>query len=96
MKKLTTEEIASLVFGQDYTQAQHADIIAASTQLIEYTGTDIRDKDILVSEQKLRGLMLAEVLHLGTNKNGRFDTEWGEKTELGLYLIAKRVIERGE
>jgi len=39
------------------------------------------------------GKALANLLHLKKNKNGRYDTSWGDKTELGLYLTIKRVVE---
>jgi len=42
------------------------------------------------------GELLANLLHLKKNDKGRYDTAWGDKTALGLYLTIKRVIDEGE
>jgi hypothetical protein len=36
------------------------------------------------------------VLFLEANKKDRYDTQWGDKTTLGLYLTVKRIVEEGE
>ena len=42
-----------------------------------------------------KGEALAKLLHLKKNAIGRYDTAWGDKTALGLYLTVCRVIEEG-
>lgn len=51
---------------------------------------------ITEAEQIRRGEMLAEVLELRKGANGRFNTTWGDKTALGLFLTVSRIINKGE
>lgn len=44
-------------------------------------------------EMARRGKQLAEILGLKKNRAGRYDTTWGDKTEIGLYRTARRVLE---
>lgn len=54
------------------------------------TGLDTR----LEAEQAMRGDLLASVLGLKKKRsNGRYDTSWGDKTALGLFLTVQRIIE---
>lgn len=49
------------------------------------------------AENIRRGELLAEVLQLKKQRdNGRYDTSWGDKTALGLFLTVQRIIEQGE
>lgn len=48
------------------------------------------------AEQMRRGEMLADVLGLNRDRDGRYRTAWGTKTSLGLYLTVQRITERGE
>jgi hypothetical protein len=41
------------------------------------------------------GKEIADMLMLKRDKNGRYETTWGNKTPLGLYLTLKRLIEEG-
>ena len=53
----------------------------------------------LTDEQKeYRGNYLAEIFKLKRDKEfkDRYITEWGNKSAIGIYEIAKRIIERGE
>ncbi len=43
--------------------------------------------------QHRRGQAIAELLGLELKKNGRYDTTWGDKTPLGLYLTVRRFVE---
>jgi len=48
-------------------------------------------------EKAKRGVLLAQTLQLKRKRsNGRFDTAWGDKTELGLFLTVQRIIEEGK
>ena len=38
------------------------------------------------------GRDIAELLHLKQNKDGRYDTAWGTKTSLGIFLCIERII----
>jgi len=52
------------------------------------------------AEEIVRGMILAEVLQLRLIKSGsdagRYHTEWGTKTPLGLFRICERIILDGE
>ena len=48
------------------------------------------------AENTRRGQLLAEVLQLKKLRNGRYDTQWGDKTALGLFLTVQRIINEGE
>lgn len=48
------------------------------------------------AEEIKRGELLAQVLGLKLNKRGRYDTEWGDKTDLGLFRIVERIVKDGE
>lgn len=39
------------------------------------------------------GQEIADMLMLRKTNNGRYETTWGDKTPLGLYLTLKRIIE---
>jgi len=43
-------------------------------------------------QAKAAGEKLIEVLNLKVKKNGRVDTEWGDKTPLGLALTVERIL----
>ena len=47
-------------------------------------------------EQTRRGGMLADVLLLRKDHEGRWPSAWGNKTNLGLYRTVKRIIEEGK
>lgn len=48
------------------------------------------------AEQTRRGELLAEVLMLKIKRsNGRYNSSWGDKTALGLFLTVQRIIEQG-
>ena len=48
-------------------------------------------------EKAKRGMLLAQTLQLKRKRsNGRFDTAWGDKTELGLFLTVQRIIKEGK
>ena len=56
-----------------------------------------KGKPINEAEETRRGQMLADVLDLPhSTEPGRYRTEWGSKTALGLYRTVKRIIEEGE
>ncbi len=42
------------------------------------------------------GLLLIKILHLKVKRNGRVDTQWGDKTPLGLSLTIRRLIEEAD
>lgn len=42
--------------------------------------------------QHERGLYLARLLGIKRKANGRYDTAWGDKTAVGLFLTLRRVI----
>ncbi len=41
------------------------------------------------------GRDIAELLRLKQDENGRYDTAWGTKTDLGIYLYIERIIKKG-
>ncbi len=50
-----------------------------------------------LAEMKRRGEMIAEVLRIPVNpENGRYWTQWGDKTAIGLYEVTKRLVEDGQ
>jgi hypothetical protein len=55
-----------------------------------------KDNSLSDADMVNRGLLLAEVLGLKQKPNGRYDTTWGDKTPLGLYLTVQRIIEEGK
>lgn len=52
------------------------------------------------SEETKRGKLIATVLNLKQIKSGpdagRYNTEWGTKTDLGLFRIVQRIVLDGE
>jgi len=49
------------------------------------------------AEKERRGQLLAQVLRLKKKRdNGRYDTHWGDKTALGLFLTVQRIINDGK
>jgi len=49
------------------------------------------------AENTKRGQLLAQVLQLKKKRdNGRYNTQWGDKTALGLFLTVQRIINEGE
>lgn len=42
------------------------------------------------------GRDIINLLGLHYNADGKYDTSWGDKHPMGLYLTIKRVIEEGE
>ena len=64
---------------------------SAAEALINPTGQNLPE-----AEQQRRGLLIAETLQLKKKRvNGRFDTAWGDKTAIGLFLTVKRIIDEG-
>lgn len=49
-------------------------------------------------EETERGAMLAAVLHLRRSlaEHGRYVTDWGTKTPLGLFRTIKRIVEESK
>jgi len=43
-----------------------------------------------VNLETAKGCFIADLLGLKTNKKGRYDTGWGDKTALGLFLTLQR------
>jgi len=61
--------------------------------LYEYSPEFLADE----AENTRRGELLAKVLQLKKKRdNGRYDTNWGDKTALGLFLVVQRIINDGE
>lgn len=55
------------------------------------------DLHLLSCEEKARrGAMLAEILHLKQDHQDRWPTAWGNKTNLGLFETAARIITEGK
>jgi len=48
--------------------------------------------DPIETEQARCGKYLADVLCL-KSRSGRYDTQWGSKTPLGLYLTVQRILQ---
>jgi len=46
--------------------------------------------------QQDKGLELIDLLGLKVKANGRVNTSWGDKSDMGLYLTVKRFIEESE
>ena len=58
-------------------------------------------KDLTEQEELRRGELLAEVLRLrkrkgATDREPRYQTDWGSKTALGLYRTVERIVLDGE
>lgn len=53
-------------------------------------------KEIDETEETRRGQLLVDVLHLHRAERGRYHTQWGTKTPLGIYRTVKRIVEDGE
>ena len=49
------------------------------------------DSQDMVSE--IIGKNIAELLNLKLKSNGRYNTEWGDKTAIGLYYCIQRIID---
>ena len=43
-------------------------------------------------EETRRGAMLAEVLGLKRQRDGRYKTTWGTKTDIGLFRSVSRIM----
>lgn len=56
----------------------------------------MKRKKLEYDDQIKRAELLAEVLGLKKSLDGRYDTTWGDKTALGLYLTVVRIIEEGK
>jgi hypothetical protein len=52
--------------------------------------------NITDTERERRGRMLAAVLQLRMKPNGRYDTTWGDKTPVGLFVTVERILTVGE
>ncbi len=51
------------------------------------------EDELSEQEQARRGQLLARVLMLKKKRdNGRWDTTWGDKTDLGLYRTVARIV----
>lgn len=75
--------------------AENVDCIRA--RLIVKCVNDFDKGSLSENDEFDRGVLLAEVLCLKKDKeDGRYQTVWGTKTELGLYRITKRIIEEGK
>ena len=55
------------------------------------------EKEVIEREQIEAGKQLAEVFRLKRSKEfpDRYETDWGTKTALGVYLVAERIV-KGE
>jgi len=57
-------------------------------------------KTLSIEKQDKLGKEIASILCLKKNKNGRYNTMWGDKTTLGLLNVVYRIVEsienRGE
>jgi len=57
-------------------------------------------KTLTIEKQDQLGKEIASIFHLKKNKNGRYNTMWGEKTTIGLLNVVYRIVEgiekRGE
>lgn len=54
-------------------------------------------KKITEAEELERGNLLAVVLRMRKSKDtGRYQTDWGDKTALGLFRTVQRIIEEGK
>jgi len=57
-------------------------------------------KTLSIEKQDELGKEIASILHLKKNKNGRYNTMWGDKTAIGLLNVVYRIVEsiekRGE
>lgn len=61
---------------------------------LEKLGVYTNSQSLTEAEQTMRGDLLASVLGLKKKRsNGRYDTSWGDKTALGLFLTVQRIIE---
>lgn len=54
--------------------------------------------ELTEAEETRRGQMLVDILglHRATGEPGRYQTQWGTKTPLGLFRTIRRIVERGE
>jgi len=55
------------------------------------------DTHLTITQEEERGKLIARVLGLKPSKieQGRYMTEWGTKTAIGLYRTVKRLVEEG-
>jgi len=57
-------------------------------------------KTLAIEKQDQLGEEIASIFHLKKNKNGRYNTMWGDKTAIGLLNVVYRIVEgiekRGE
>jgi hypothetical protein len=58
----------------------------------------MKTRTINETEETRRGELIVQILMLEPSRreSGRYETEWGTKTPLGLYRTIKRIIEKGE
>ena len=53
-----------------------------------------KEADVKIySEEARRGKLLADVLGLELDEENRWPTEWGNKTNVGLYRMVERILE---
>lgn len=54
--------------------------------------------EITEAEEARRGELIAKALRLKRDREypDRYPTDWGTKTNLGLYRMLKRIVEDGE
>lgn len=55
-------------------------------------------KKLTEQQETQCGQLIADVLSLRRHsiERGRYSTEWGSKTALGIFRMVKRIIEEGE
>ena len=57
-------------------------------------------KTLTIEKQDQLGEEIASIFNLKKNKNGRYNTMWGDKTTIGLLNVVYRIVEgiekRGE
>ena len=58
-----------------------------------YTPLEIAIDDTPTRDMERRGELLAEILMLKKkSNNGRYDTTWGDKTAIGLFLTVEHIV----
>jgi len=62
------------------------------------TASDQQIRTISETEESRRGALLAQVLKLRRDRehSDRWQTQWGTKTDLGLFRICERMVKDGE
>ena len=68
--------------------------MSKAKDLLEATGEDAQE--VKNAKEFDTGKKWAEILGLKKNKEGRYNTSWGTKTALGIYLVIKRLVKEDE